>query len=159
MAYDAEDGSVMAASLSGGPARRLPGPPVDRDDQIVTWSADGRYLYLVRFRPGLPGIFFRREISTGKTARWLEFQPADPTGVITSGRHHHARRAFVRVQLRTRRGVRPLRRRRPPLTGRFGRLRRGGRGVKPRPRQERRLTVRPGEHPGPEPSVRVQSSS
>jgi len=77
------DGSVMVASLSGGEPRRLPGPPVDRDDQLVTWSADGRFLFFVRIRPGLPGSFHRREISTGKTSRWLEFQPADPIGVTT----------------------------------------------------------------------------
>ena len=85
MAYDATDGSLMVASLSGGEARRLPGPPVERDDQLVTWSADGRYLFLVRWRQGPPGVFFRREIATGKTSRWLEFQPADMTGVITVG--------------------------------------------------------------------------
>ena len=85
MAYDAQDGSVMAASLSGGPARRLPGPSIDRDDQIVTWSADGLYLYLARVKPGLPGVFLRREISSGKTVRWLEFQPADVTGVTEFG--------------------------------------------------------------------------
>ena len=82
IAYDAMDGSVMVASLSGGEPRRLPGPPVDRDDQLVTWSADGRFLFLSRIRPGIPGSFLRREISTGKTTPWLEFQPADTTGVI-----------------------------------------------------------------------------
>ena len=82
IAYDAMDGSVMVASLSGGEPRRLPGPPVDRDDQLVTWSADGRFLFLSRVRPGIPGSFLRREISTGKTTPWLEFQPADTTGVI-----------------------------------------------------------------------------
>ena len=85
MAYDAADGSLMAASLSGAPARPLPGPPVDRDDQLTTWSDDGRFLYLVRLRPGLPGKFLRREISTGKTTTWIEFQPADPTGVTSLG--------------------------------------------------------------------------
>ena len=85
MAYDATDGSLMAASLSGGDARRLPGPPLDRDDQLVTWSADGRFLFLERLRPGPPGSFLRREIATGKTTSWLEFQPADMTGVITVG--------------------------------------------------------------------------
>jgi hypothetical protein len=85
MAYDATDGSLMVASLSGGAARRLPGPPVDRDDQLVTWSADGRYLFLGRLKPGLPGSFHRREISTGKTSLWLEFQPADLTGVTEFG--------------------------------------------------------------------------
>ena len=86
MAYDATDGSLMAASLSGGDARRCPGPPVERDDQIVTWSADGRYLFLAQVRQGVPGVFLRREISTGKTSRWLEFQPADLTGVTTCWR-------------------------------------------------------------------------
>ena len=85
LAYDATDGSVMAASLSGGAARQLPGPPLDRGDQLVTWSADGRFLFLVQWRPGPPGVFLRREISTGKTSRWLEFQPADMTGVIRVG--------------------------------------------------------------------------
>ncbi len=85
MAYDATDGSLMVASMSGGDARQLPGPPVGRDDQLVTWSADGRYLFLVQVRPGIPGAFLRREISTGKTSRWLEFQPADLTGVTTVG--------------------------------------------------------------------------
>jgi serine/threonine protein kinase/Tol biopolymer transport system component len=81
MAYDATDGSLMVASLSGGDARPLPGPPVGRDDQLVTWSADGRFLFLVRVRFGIPGSFLRREISTGKTSNWLEFQPADLIGV------------------------------------------------------------------------------
>ena len=47
----------------------------------MTWSADGRYLYLARLKRGMPGSFHRREIATGKTSRWLEFQPADLTGV------------------------------------------------------------------------------
>ena len=81
MAYDATDGSLMVVSMSGGEPRRLPGPPVGRDDQLVTWSADGRFLFLVRLRQGLPGSFHRREIATGKTTSWLEFQPADLTGV------------------------------------------------------------------------------
>jgi WD40 repeat protein len=85
MAYDATDGSLMVASLSGGGARPLPGPPVDRDDQLVTWSADGRFLFLSRVRPGIPGSIHRREISTGKTSRWLEFQPSDLTGVTALG--------------------------------------------------------------------------
>ena len=51
----------------------------------MTWSADGRYLFLLRIRLGIPGSFDRREISTGKTSRWLEFQPADLTGVTTLG--------------------------------------------------------------------------
>ncbi len=85
MAYDATDGSLMVASLSGGDGRPLPGPPVDRDDQLGTWSADGRFLFLVRVRPGIPGSFHRREISTGKTSRWLEFQPSDLTGVTALG--------------------------------------------------------------------------
>ena len=83
MAYDATDGSLMVASMSGGDARRLPGPPLDRDDQIVTWSADSRFLFLIQWRQGPPGVFLRREIATGKTSRWLEFQPPDLTGVTS----------------------------------------------------------------------------
>jgi serine/threonine protein kinase len=85
LAYDATDGNVMVAPLTGGAARRLPGPPVDRDDQLITWSADGRFLFLVQNRQGPPGAFLRREVSTGKTSRWLEFQPADMAGVFRVG--------------------------------------------------------------------------
>ena len=150
MAYDATDGSLMVASMSGGDARRLPGPPVDRDDQLVTWSADGRFLFLSRVRPAWR--FLRREIATGKTSRWLEFQPADLTGVTSIVAINHAGRAFLRLQLRTRRGVRPLRRRRTPVAARrkprwpaesHSGARRGGRGMKPRPRPERVLTAAP----------------
>src|SRR5262249_51015018 len=81
MAYDATDGSVMAVSLSGDALRRLPGPPIDRDDQLVTWSEDGKYLFLIQRRGEMPGVFLRREVATGKTTRWIEFQPADLTGV------------------------------------------------------------------------------
>ncbi|MET0619638.1 MAG: protein kinase, partial [Thermoanaerobaculia bacterium] len=85
MAYDTTDGSLMAASLTGGEPRPIPGPPVDRSDQIVNWSADSRFLFLGRVRPGPPGVFLRRDVATGKTSRWLEFQPADMTGVIMVG--------------------------------------------------------------------------
>ena len=85
MAYDTTDGSLMAASLSGGEPRpdtgssRRPGrsdsSPGAPTAGFCSWSGCGR----------TPGSFLRRDISTGKTSRWLEFQPADMTGVVAVG--------------------------------------------------------------------------
>jgi len=79
---------VAAADAAGGYELR----PVDGGepqpirgalpgDELVQWSADGRFLYL-RGIGDSAVEFFRVDLSTGRREPWKRVEPADPTGFI-----------------------------------------------------------------------------
>ncbi len=72
------EGLMKLYPIDGGEARPLPG--VDRGDDILLWSADGRSL-LVRRRDTLPVRIDRVDVATGRAALWREIAPADRTGM------------------------------------------------------------------------------
>ena len=76
----AVNGKPMIVSLASGEKRDLPGAPIELDEVLRGWSADGRYLYFA-WTMGLPAKVSRREIATGQTSAWLELQPSDAAGV------------------------------------------------------------------------------
>jgi dipeptidyl aminopeptidase/acylaminoacyl peptidase len=66
--------------VAGGPPRPVQGSrPGERP---VTWSADGRSLWLFR-RGEVPAHVFRLDISTGRRQLWKTIVPADTAGVYS----------------------------------------------------------------------------
>ena len=80
-AYATVEGKVMLTSLTGGEPREAGGPPLARDEYILQWSEDGRYLYVGDYEV-VPLSVYRRDIETGATTPWLEVRPADAAGVV-----------------------------------------------------------------------------
>jgi eukaryotic-like serine/threonine-protein kinase len=82
------DGKVVAAigpdqrgylyPVQGGEPRPIPG--LAATDTPITWSADGRGLYIYR-RGELPAQVYRLEIETGQKKLWKQLMPSDPAGV------------------------------------------------------------------------------
>jgi eukaryotic-like serine/threonine-protein kinase len=67
---------------AGGDPRPIPG--FSSGEQPITFSSDGRSLYL--YQPGeLPARVDRLDLQTGKRALWKELIPSDPAGVETIG--------------------------------------------------------------------------
>ncbi len=68
--------------INGGDARLIPG--VNQGEQPITWSTDGKSLYV--YQPGeLPARVFRVEVQSGKRTLWKELMPSDPAGVENIG--------------------------------------------------------------------------
>jgi Tol biopolymer transport system component len=68
--------------ISGGEPRPLPG--LERGEQPISWTADGRSLYI--YRPGeLPARVFLLNLETGRRTPFRELMPSDPAGVETIG--------------------------------------------------------------------------
>jgi dipeptidyl aminopeptidase/acylaminoacyl peptidase len=68
--------------VAGGDPQPIPG--LNPGEQPVTWSADGRSLYI--YQPGeLPARVFRLDIKTGQRTLWRQLMPSDPAGVETIG--------------------------------------------------------------------------
>jgi serine/threonine protein kinase/Tol biopolymer transport system component len=80
----APDG-VKLFPIDGGEPRLLPN--VERGDEILLWSADGRSV-LVQRRFTLPVRIDRVDVATGKAVLWREIAPTDRTGMtnVTSVR-------------------------------------------------------------------------
>jgi hypothetical protein len=83
------DGKLMAAvgiagtfelrPVDGGEPRPIGGALPG--DELVQWSADGRFIYV----QGLDDTaveFFRLNLATGRRDRWKRVEPADPVGLI-----------------------------------------------------------------------------
>jgi eukaryotic-like serine/threonine-protein kinase len=82
------DGKVVAAigpdqrgylyPVAGGEPRPIPG--FAAGDRPITWSADGRGLYMYRYG-GLPAKVYRLEVETGQRKLWKQLVPSNPAGV------------------------------------------------------------------------------
>jgi len=72
-----QDAWVLVAVDGGGP-RTCPG--VEPEDAPLTWSADGRSLYVAR-RERLTATIFRVDLGTGRRTRVSEVGARDPAGV------------------------------------------------------------------------------
>ncbi|MGZ6972167.1 MAG: TolB family protein, partial [Thermoanaerobaculia bacterium] len=72
------DGNVKLYPLDGGEPQPLPG--VERGDEILLWSADGRSI-LVQRHLTLPVRIDRVDVRTGKSTLWREIMPIDRTGM------------------------------------------------------------------------------
>ena len=66
--------------VAGGPSRPVSGS--EPGDRPISWSADGRSLWLFR-RGEVPGQVFRLDIDTGRRSLWKTLAPADREGVYS----------------------------------------------------------------------------
>jgi serine/threonine protein kinase/Tol biopolymer transport system component len=68
--------------VNGGDAHLIAG--VNQGEQPITWSADGRSLYV--YQPGeLPARVYRVDVQSGQRALWRDLMPTDPSGVENIG--------------------------------------------------------------------------
>jgi WD40-like Beta Propeller Repeat len=70
------DGVVLLA-VESGQLRQCPGG--ERGDQPVRWSADGRSLFVLRYK-GFAAQVYRLELTTGRRTLLRELAPPDPAG-------------------------------------------------------------------------------
>jgi serine/threonine protein kinase/Tol biopolymer transport system component len=57
---------------------------INQGEQPITWSADGRSLYI--YQPGeLPARVYRLDVESGQRTLWKELMPSDPAGVENIG--------------------------------------------------------------------------
>jgi len=78
--YATKGGQLRIAALSGGEAKTVPGAPLNLEDHLAQWSADGRFLYVWRLAE-IPMVIDRLELATGRREPWKKIAPQDPTGV------------------------------------------------------------------------------
>ena len=83
--YATAEGTLLTIPLAGGEPRELPGPAITPEEDLIQWSADGRYLFIARFGSNRVPIV-RREIATGRATPWLVIEPKDPSGVVAINR-------------------------------------------------------------------------
>jgi eukaryotic-like serine/threonine-protein kinase len=76
---DAEGNQSLYPLAGGGETRPLPG--LERDDAVVRWSSDGRFLYLARTEE-MPIRIYRLDLQTGRKELLKEITPADPAGIF-----------------------------------------------------------------------------
>jgi len=68
--------------VQGGDPRPVSG--LEAGEQPVTWSTDGRSLYI--YQPGeLPAKVYSLDLQTGKRTLWKQLMPSDPAGVENIG--------------------------------------------------------------------------
>jgi hypothetical protein len=79
-AYVTRDGQLKIATLSGEEATLVSGTPLESTDDLIEWSADGRFVYV--WRSGeVPAPVDRLELATGRREPWKKFMPGNPAGV------------------------------------------------------------------------------
>jgi Tol biopolymer transport system component/predicted Ser/Thr protein kinase len=66
--------------IAGGEPSAIPG--LTAGDSPVSWSSDGRFLYVYR-RQELPAKVYRLEVATGRKELWRELMPSDAAGVVS----------------------------------------------------------------------------
>jgi len=68
--------------VAGGEPKLVAG--ISQGEQPITWSADGRSLYI--YQPGeLPARVYRLDVQSGQRTLWKELMPSDPAGVENIG--------------------------------------------------------------------------
>ncbi|HTS58335.1 MAG TPA: WD40 repeat domain-containing serine/threonine protein kinase [Terriglobales bacterium] len=68
--------------VNGGDPHLIPG--ANQGEQPITWSEDGRSLYV--YQPGeLPAHVYRIDVSSGQRTLWKDLMPTDPAGVENIG--------------------------------------------------------------------------
>jgi hypothetical protein len=75
-------GRAMICPLDGGPSRAIAG--FDPADDMVAWSADGRFLYVDR-EGEVPLRVERFDLATGMKEPWKTLVPPDEAGVYWAG--------------------------------------------------------------------------
>ncbi len=77
-----EGGEAKIYSVNGGEPRPIPG--IGKDDKILSWSGDGRSLFVARTRE-LPVRIQRLDLATGQKHPWKNLMPFDSAGLLDIG--------------------------------------------------------------------------
>jgi Tol biopolymer transport system component len=72
-------GTPTLYSLDGGAPRPIPG--LERGDNVIRWSTDGRSLYVAQEQT-VPIKVYRLDLSTGRKDLFKELTPADTAGIF-----------------------------------------------------------------------------
>jgi WD40 repeat protein len=72
-------GWTLRTTDGSGEPRPIPGLPAD--NEVLTWSVDGRYLFVREHVAALPARIQRLDMKTGKWEPWKELRPTDAAGV------------------------------------------------------------------------------
>jgi len=76
------DRKVYSYKIAGGESRPIPGSGFG--ERPISWSADGRFLYLYPYGE-LPSRVYRLDAATGQRLLSKEIMPADAAGVTNPG--------------------------------------------------------------------------
>jgi hypothetical protein len=80
-AFVEPDGHVKTVGALDREARAIPEARIEQDESVAQWSADDRFLYVVREEA--PAQVDRLEIATGKRTPWKRLMPEDAAGIIS----------------------------------------------------------------------------
>ena len=72
-------GKLSLFPMKGGDLKSV--APLDLDESVVRWSADGRYLFLRKAAGAFTLKVLRLEVATGRKQEWRELKTPDPVGV------------------------------------------------------------------------------
>jgi eukaryotic-like serine/threonine-protein kinase len=73
------EGEGMIYPIEGGSPRAIPG--LQAGEQLLSWSSDGRALFVGQFRKA-PMKIVRLDLATGRREPWREFTPEDPATLL-----------------------------------------------------------------------------
>jgi eukaryotic-like serine/threonine-protein kinase len=76
LGLDQEGHSVVYSTQSG---EGKPVPGLNPAEVAFGWSGDGKSVYV--YRPAVPALVYRVELSTGHRQLWKELNPPDPAGI------------------------------------------------------------------------------
>lgn len=74
------EGEILLFPIEGGEPRVVPGPPEPPGLLRVSFTSDGRSLYVARSGRASASILLR-QIETGRETLWKKIVPADPAGL------------------------------------------------------------------------------
>jgi len=75
-------GRLYLHSLTSGSETAI--GAVGRNDTVMRWSSDGRYIFLQRNEPdNRTAKIIRMDVHTGRSETWRNLKPAEPTAVVT----------------------------------------------------------------------------
>ncbi len=78
----APDRRILLYPTDGGEPKAVPG--LEPEETVIRWTADGRGLYVTRFRE-MPARVWRLDLATGRRELIRSFAPADAAGVLNVG--------------------------------------------------------------------------
>ncbi|HTY41659.1 MAG TPA: hypothetical protein VMH79_07285, partial [Thermoanaerobaculia bacterium] len=85
-AYLGNDRRLRVGPVSSGEVTTVPGAPFAWNEYPAQWSADGRFLFIMKVGgQGIPAEFDRLELATGHRETWKKLMPADPAGASVVG--------------------------------------------------------------------------
>jgi hypothetical protein len=73
------DSNRNSVVYSVGSSKSKPVPDLSAAEVAFGWTGDGKGVYV--YRPAVPAVVYRIELSTGRRQLWKELNPPDPAGI------------------------------------------------------------------------------